>query len=107
MAWAVTEVLGYRDALYYSVTGDQFSGKEAAAMKFVNKSYPLEKLREETLKLAAKLEAKSPAAVRYTKELLRTVRGMSKDQAFDYLNAKSDALKYVDPEGETSRKPMT
>jgi feruloyl-CoA hydratase/lyase len=27
------------------------------------------------------------------------VRGMSKDQALDYLNAKSDALKHNDPEG--------
>jgi trans-feruloyl-CoA hydratase/vanillin synthase len=99
VAWAVTQVLSHRDAMYYSVTGDQFSGKEAAAMKFVNKSYPLEQLREETLKLAAKLQAKSPAAVRYTKEALRSVRTMTKDQAFDYLNAKSDALKHVDPEG--------
>jgi len=98
VAWAVTEVLGYRDAIYYSVTGDQFSGKEAAAMKFVNKSVPVEKLREETMALARKLEAKSPAAVKYTKECVRTVRRMSKDQALDYLNVKSDALKLNDPE---------
>ena len=98
VAWAVTNVLGYRDAIYYSVTGDQFSGKEAAAIKFVNKSVPLEQLREETMALARKLEAKSPAAVKYTKEALRSVRGMSKDQALDYLNVKSDALKLNDPE---------
>lgn len=98
VAWAVTNVLGYRDAIYYSVTGDQFSGKEAAAMKFVNKSVPVEHLREETMALARKLEAKSPAAVKYTKEAVRSVRGMSKDQALDYLNVKSDALKLNDPE---------
>lgn len=99
VAWAVTEVMNYRDALYYSVTGDQFSGKEAAAMKFVNRSYPVEKLREETMALARKLEAKSPAAVRYTKEAIRSVRGMRKDQALDFLDAKGDALKLTDPEG--------
>lgn len=99
VAWAVTEIMGYRDAIYYSVTGEQFSGKEAAAMKFVNKSVPVDRLREETLALARKLEAKSPAAVRYTKEALRSVRHMSKDQALDYLNVKSDALKMNDPEG--------
>jgi trans-feruloyl-CoA hydratase/vanillin synthase len=99
VAWAVTVAMNYRDAIYYAVTGDQFSGTEAAAMKFVNKSVPVEKLREETMVLARKLEAKSPAAVRYTKECVRSVRGMTKEQAFDYLNAKSDALKYVDPEG--------
>jgi trans-feruloyl-CoA hydratase/vanillin synthase len=98
VAWAVTQVMNYRDAIYYSVTGEQFSGAEAAAMKFVNKSYPLANLRAETLKLANSLAEKSPAAVRYTKEALRSVRNMSKDQALDYLNCKSDALKHVDPE---------
>ena len=99
VAWAVTQVMNYRDAIYYSVTGDKFSGKEAAAMKFVNKSVPLADLRAATMELARKLEAKSPAAVRYTKEAVRSVRGMSQDQALDYLNCKSDALKHMDPEG--------
>jgi feruloyl-CoA hydratase/lyase len=99
VAWAVTEVMNYRDALYYSVTGDQFSGKEAADMKFVNRSVPADKLREETMTLARKLEVKSPHAVRYTKEAVRAVRRMTKDQAMDYLNGKSDALKFTDPEG--------
>lgn len=99
VAWAVTEVMGYRDAIYYSVTGDKFSGAEAAQMKFVNKSVAVDRLRDETLELARKLEAKSPAAVRYTKEALRSVRRMTKDQALDYLNCKSDALKHMDPEG--------
>ena len=98
VAWAVTQTLGYRDALYYSVTGDRFDGREAAAMKFVNRSVPVERLRAETLELARKLEAKSPAAVRYTKDALRSVRGMAQDQAMDYLEAKSNALKYADPE---------
>ncbi len=99
VAWAVTQVMNYRDAIYYSVSGDQFSGKEAAQMKFVNRSYPPAQLREETIAFARKLEAKSPAAVRYTKEAIRSVRGMTQAQAFDFLTSKSDALKYADPEG--------
>jgi len=95
----VTQAMTYRDAIYYSVTGDKFNGKEAAAMKFVNKSVPVADLRAATMELARKLEAKSPAAVRYTKEAVRSVRGMSQDQALDYLNCKSDALKHMDPEG--------
>ena len=106
VAWAVTQALGYRDAIYYAVTGDTFSGAEAAAMKFVNKSVPLDKLRDATLELARKLEAKSPTGVRYTKECIRAVRKMSKEEAYDYLNAKSDALKYIDPEGGR-KKAMT
>ncbi len=98
VAWAVTQTMNYRDAIYYSVTGDRFTGKEAGQMKFVNKSVPLADLRATTMELARKLEAKSPAAVRYTKEAVRSVRGMSQDQALDYLNCKSDALKSMDPE---------
>lgn len=98
VAWAVTEIMGYRDTIYYSVTGDRFGGSEAVQMKFVNKCVPADELRSATLEQARKLEAKSPAAVRYTKEVVRAVRGLSKDQALDYLNSKSDALKSMDRE---------
>ena len=36
--------------------------------------------------------------MRYTKEALRAVRFMNEPQAADYLNAKSDALRFVDKE---------
>ena len=98
VSWAVTVAMNYRDALYYSTTGDRFSGKEAAEMRFINKSYPLVDLRNAAIELARKLEAKSPAAIRFTKDAVRTVRGMSAEQAFDYLGAKTDALKFTDPE---------
>jgi trans-feruloyl-CoA hydratase/vanillin synthase len=99
VSWAVTEALGYRDALYYAVTGDQFGGKEAATIKFVNKSAPRARLREEVLQLALKLEAKNPSAVRYTKEAVRSVRRLSVDRALDYLGAKEGALRGNDEEG--------
>jgi trans-feruloyl-CoA hydratase/vanillin synthase len=98
VSWAVTQAMGYRDAIYYSVTGKQFDGVKAASMKFVNESVPPERLREATMELARMLEAKSPAAVKYTKDAIRAVRTMTKDQALDYLNVKSDALKLNDPE---------
>lgn len=98
VSWAITVAMNYRDALYYSATGDRFSGKEAADMRFINKSYPLAELRDQAVALARKLEAKSPAALRYTKEAVRTVRGMSAEEAFDYLDAKTNALRYIDPE---------
>jgi trans-feruloyl-CoA hydratase/vanillin synthase len=99
VSWNVAQLLNYRDALYYAMTGDSFDGKQAKQMGFVNFSYPKEKLREETIKLARKLMEKSPAAMRYTKEAIRAVRFMNEPQAQDYLNAKSDALRFVDKEG--------
>jgi feruloyl-CoA hydratase/lyase len=41
---------------------------------------------------------KSPAVLRYTKEALRAVRFMNEPQAADYLNAKSEALRFIDKE---------
>src|SRR5215468_4470515 len=98
VSWNVVQTLNFRDAMYYAMTGDPFDGKQAKQMGFINFSYPKEKLREETIKLARKLMEKSPAAMRYTKEAIRAVRFMNEPQAADYLNAKSDALKYMDKE---------
>src|SRR5580693_1568398 len=98
VAWNVTQVLNYRDALYYAMTGDTFDGKRAREIGFVNMSVPLAKLRETTVAFAQKLMEKSPAAMRYTKEAIRAVRSMNEPQAADYLHAKSDALKFNDKE---------
>src|SRR5258707_7897441 len=99
VSWNVVQMLCFRDALYYAMTGDAFDGKKAKEMGFVNFSVPKGKLKDETIALARKLMEKSPAAMRYTKEAIRAVRFMNEPQAQDYLNAKSDALKYNDKEG--------
>ena len=98
VSWNVAQVMSYRDALYYACTGETFDGKQAAAMRLVNFSVPRKELKTATLKFAQMLLTKSPAALRYTKECIRAVRGMDVAQAADYLNAKSDALRFRDPE---------
>ncbi|MCH8097886.1 MAG: p-hydroxycinnamoyl CoA hydratase/lyase [Proteobacteria bacterium] len=99
VSWNVADVMSYRDAIYYAVTGDIFDGKRAEEIRFINYAVPKEKLREETIKLARKLMEKNPVAVRFTKEAIRAARHMSLEQATDYLRAKSDALKAADKEG--------
>jgi trans-feruloyl-CoA hydratase/vanillin synthase len=98
VAWNVAQVMSYRDAMYYATTGETFNGKEAAQMRLVNFSVPRAELKDATLKFAKMLLKKSPAAIRYTKECIRAVRHMDVTQAADYLNAKSDALRFRDPE---------
>jgi feruloyl-CoA hydratase/lyase len=98
VAWNVTQVLNYRDALYYAMTGDTFDGKKAREMGFVNMSVPKTELRHATITFAKKLMEKSPTAMRYTKEAIRAVRFMNEPQAHDYLSAKSDALRFNDKE---------
>ena len=106
VSWNVVNTMSFRDAMYYAISGDTFTGKEAEKIRFVNKSVPKAKLKAETTKLAKKMMKKNPVAVRYTKEAIRAVKQMSVDQAGDYLNAKSDALKYSDPE-KGRQKGMT
>jgi len=98
VAWNVAQIMNYRNAIYYAVTGEPFNGKRAVEIGFVNKSVPKAKLKAEVVKLAQLLMKKSPAAMRYTKECIRAVRFMNEPEAADYLNAKSDALKYNDKE---------
>ena len=99
VSWNVVDVLSFRDAMYYAVTCDTFDGKKAEEIRFVNKSVPLKDLKKETIALAKKLMDKSPEAVRYTKEAIRAVKRMSAADAYDYLKAKSDALKANDKSG--------
>jgi feruloyl-CoA hydratase/lyase len=98
VSWNVAQLMSFRDAMYYACTGETFDGAQAAAMKLVNFSVPREQLRNATVKFARMLMKKNPAALRYTKECIRAVRSMDVQQAADYLNAKSDALRFRDPE---------
>jgi feruloyl-CoA hydratase/lyase len=103
VSWNVAQTLNFRDGMYYALTGDTFDGKKAREIGFVNFSFPKATLRQETVRLAHKLMEKSPAVLRYTKEALRAVRFMNEPQAADYLNAKSDALRFVDREDSRSQ----
>ena len=98
VSWNVGQVMNYRNAVYYSTTGEPFNGKRAMEIGMVNKAVPASKLKADVMKLARLMQEKSPAAVRYTKEAIRAVRFMNEPEAADYLNAKSDALKHVDKE---------
>src|SRR5215475_1568202 len=98
VSWNVAEILSYRDALYYAMTGLPFDGKKAAEIRLVNYSVPADRLREETISLAKLLMDKNPNALRFTKEAIRAVKGMTHDQAYQYLAAKLQALQGLDKE---------
>lgn len=94
----IADAMSYRDALYYSMTGDTFDGKQAAEMRLVTFAVPRDKLREETVKLCQKLMEKNPAALRATKEVFKTCRNMDYTLAEEYISAKIVALQATDPE---------
>ena len=47
--------------------------------------------------------SESPMVLAYTKQAIRAVRGMDMDQAYEYLGAKSMALRAADPEQTRGR----
>ena len=57
---AIADTIGQRKALEYIMTGETFTGRQAAEMGLVNRAVPLEQLRDETIALARKLAAKKP-----------------------------------------------
>lgn len=84
-----------RDALYYGLTGETFTGQEAEGLGFVNKSVPLAQLRDHVLGVAEKIAAMDPAAVRATKDAYRYSLEMSWDAGVSYAFAKQGELSFV------------
>jgi enoyl-CoA hydratase len=63
-------VTGFNAAKEYLLTGDLMTAEEAHRLGLVNHVYPAEALREETRRLADRLAAGAPQAIRMTKRLL-------------------------------------
>ena len=95
---ALADTVGHRKALELIMTGDTFTGAEAAAMGLVNKAVPAAKLRDETIALCAKLTNKNPVVMRAAKHGFKRCRELTWEQGEDYLYAKLDQANYRDPE---------
>ncbi len=98
-----TDMLSYRNALFYAMTGRTIDGRKAVELGIATLAVPPEKLREETVAIARELMAKSPMVLAFTKQAIKTVRGMDMSQAYEYLLSKSTALRAVDPEQTRAR----
>lgn len=96
---AMADTVGHRQSLYYIMTGETFTGQQAAAMGLVNKSVPLAELRAEVEKLCQTLLEKNPVVLRYAKNGFKRFRELTWDQNEDYLYAKLDQCLHRDPEG--------
>ncbi len=95
---AVADTMGQRKALYYIMTGETFTGRQAAEMGLVNKSVPRAQLKEETTALAKVLLQKNPVALRAAKHGFKRCRELTWEQSEDYLYAKVDQAVFRDPE---------
>ncbi len=95
---AMADTVGHRQALYYIMTGETFTGAQAAQMGLVNRSVPRVQLRDAVRALAAKLLDKNPVVLRNAKHGFRRCRELTWEQNEDYLYAKLDQAQLRDPE---------
>ncbi|NWO55572.1 p-hydroxycinnamoyl CoA hydratase/lyase [Chromohalobacter israelensis] len=95
---AMADTVGHRQALYYIMTGETFTGPQAADMGLVNQSVPRAELRETTQKLAATLRDKNPVVLRAAKTGFKMCRELTWEQNEEYLYAKLDQAQQLDPE---------
>ena len=100
---AVAAKMNQADALYYIMTGETFSGTDAARIGLVNRAVPLAELRDRTRQLAETLLSKNPTVLRHAKLAYRHARGMDWEAAEDYLAAKSAEAGATDPERGRSK----
>ena len=99
---SLANLLRPRDALYYGMSGDSFDGVEAARIGFINKTFPKEKLVEETMAIARKIAGKDAHALRATKEGYHFSLEMTWEAAMNYSMAKE--LELVQRQGDAFRK---
>jgi trans-feruloyl-CoA hydratase/vanillin synthase len=81
-----------RDALFYGLTGRRFDGKVAAQIGFVNMSFPLARLKDETTLIAEEISGKDPAALRAVKDGYRFSLEMTWEASMNFTIAKEEEL---------------
>lgn len=99
----VRMTMNLRKSMYYAMTGRPFDGRTAEQIGLVTLSVPREQLRAEVLALAGELMERSPEVLRSTKETIRRVETMSIEEAYDYIAAKGEQLRFRDAENTRAR----
>ena len=92
----IRELLTYRNALFYAMTGRTFDGLKAVEIGLATIAVPRERLREETLAIARELMQKSPTVLAHVKQAVRAVGHMDVERSYDYLSSKMDSLQFND-----------
>lgn len=86
--WAATHNLPRKQALYYILTGDTFTGKQAEEVGLVNKSVPADQLDAETDRIVRKLVKKNAVTLELAKQVYERTTMLDLPAAIDYDQAK-------------------
>ncbi|MCX5207765.1 p-hydroxycinnamoyl CoA hydratase/lyase [Kitasatospora sp. NBC_00240] len=87
-SWAAANNLPRKEALYYILTGDTFTGAQAREFGLVNRAVPAEELDAETDRIVAKLVRKNPVTLELAKQVYEHNRATDLPTAIDYDQAK-------------------
>ncbi|MDE3113396.1 MAG: p-hydroxycinnamoyl CoA hydratase/lyase [Chloroflexota bacterium] len=91
----VQEIVQPRQALYYILTGEPFTGARAAEIGLVTMAVPKAELHAKVMDIAATLMKKDPEAMRACKEVFKAVTPeVTYEDAWYWLSSKSDQLTY-------------
>ena len=87
--WTVANNMPFRkQALYYSLTGDTFSGREAVALGWASKAVPLADLDAATNRIVDGLVSKGRIVLQKVKEVYERVHDLNFPESIDYEIAK-------------------
>jgi len=86
-AWFLTRLLGYQRAAELTLTGRLVKAEEAKALGILMELTSPEDLMPTAKKLASKIAAKPPQAVRYAKRLLKLSQRQRLDEHLDVCSA--------------------
>jgi feruloyl-CoA hydratase/lyase len=86
--WAATHNLPRKQALYYILTGDTMTGRQAETYGLVNKAVPKEELDAETDRIVQRIVNKNPITLELAKQVYERTTTMDLPTAIDYDQAK-------------------
>ncbi len=88
-SWAYAHNMPARKkALYYALTGETFTGKEAEALGFASKAVPLARLDEETRKVVAMITNKGRIVLTKVKEVYERAATLDFEGSIEWEMAK-------------------
>lgn len=93
--WAVAHTLPRKWALYYILTGERFTGEEAARIGLVNFAVPATELDDVTDRITGSLATKNVHALRAAKETYEGVLDRTFSEAINWEMAKLYELTYI------------
>ena len=91
-AYYLPRLVGHAIAAEICLLGEPFDAAQAKAWGLVNAVVPHEKLMDEAMALAGRLNSKAPIAVRLTKTALRRAYAYDAEQFLDLQNAMNTKL---------------